>query len=531
MASPLWAANTIDPKNTGAADVVWGLLSQNKLENPLPDHLVLAEALIVGNTSEGVLAIDGGSSVTSRAGFGGISGEIGFGSSSWGKVSVRGAGSFWMNSGLLSVGNSGNAALNIEDGGAVSSDYGYINTSSSEATVLISGDGSIWTNANSLTVGNADTGRLTIENGGSATNTIGTIGEMSGSQGYAIVRGLGSSWTNSSSLYVGYRGSGELTVEDGGIVTARTLYASPNSLHGNGTIDVNGAVLDDIHLTFEEGQSLQRTIPFGTGGQLNLNLEETSSLGAGFKASGELTIANGMTIETGGGAFGILPGSSGKATVTGNGSTWTSQLMQVGVRGSGELVVDNGGRIFSTSGAVGSFPNFTSSQGKVIVSGAGSLWATTSNLRVGNRGRGEISVLDGGVISIGGNLILSSPSSSRLSITLDDLTDPHFEVAGTAQLSGVINVILQEGFRPARGAEFHLVRASSIAGLPVFAFDDAPLADGLYWDTSSFLADGTIRVANVVPEPSLSALMIVSFLVAFRRRLGNDRGFFLPFLR
>ena len=63
-------------------------------------------------------------------------------------VTVSGTGSTWTNSSALYVGYSGSGTLNITDGGAVSSTYGYIGyNSGSTGAVTVDGTGSTWTNS------------------------------------------------------------------------------------------------------------------------------------------------------------------------------------------------------------------------------------------------------------------------------------------------------------------------------------------------------------------------------------------------
>ena len=110
---------------------------------------------------------------------------------------------------------------------------------------------------------------------------------------------------------------------DGGAVTARTLYASLSNLLGNGTITTNGAVLD-ADLVFDGTHGLQQTLAFGSGGTLNLNLDGTGALGAGYKGTGTLRIADGVAVTSSTGYLGYNSGSTGTATVTGTGSKWTN---------------------------------------------------------------------------------------------------------------------------------------------------------------------------------------------------------------
>ena len=116
------AANTIDPNNTGATDVVRvGSFGTPvfTLTNPLPDPLNLgsiAPDLAVGDTASGELRIDNGSNVSCATAF------LGYHSGSTGVVTITGAGSQWTNSGNffnsgdLYVGYEGSGTLTVADG-------------------------------------------------------------------------------------------------------------------------------------------------------------------------------------------------------------------------------------------------------------------------------------------------------------------------------------------------------------------------------------------------------------------------------
>jgi T5SS/PEP-CTERM-associated repeat protein len=296
--------------------------------------------LDVGYLGGGALNIEAGGEVSNRDGY------LGNRTGSSGTATVSGAGSKWTNSETLFVGNSGSGTLNIEAGGEVSNVYGYLGSNTgSSGTATVTGAGSRWTDSYDLRVGNSGSGALNIEAGGEVSNRNGYLGSHPGSSGAATVRGTGSTWTNSGSLYVGNAGSGRLTVSDGGLVTAKTLYASLSDLVGNGTITAQGAVLD-ADLVFDATHGLQQTIAFGTGGTLNLSVDVTGTVGAGHRGNGTLRIADGVTVRTTSGYLGWHPGSSGTATVSGAGSTWTnSGSLYVGNAGNGKLIVSDGGLV------------------------------------------------------------------------------------------------------------------------------------------------------------------------------------------
>ena len=243
----------------------------------------------------------------------------------------------------------------------------------------------MWTNAGNLLVGESGSGGLRIENGGKVTDSYGYLGRNAGATGEATVTGAASSWTNTGDLEVGASGAGTLTVENGGSVSAGTLWAAPQDLVGNGTINATGLVAD-MDLVFDAldaTRGAQQTLAFGTGGALNLKVDgsgglgDRSSLGVGFNNAGTLSVGNGAKVTSLYGylGFGFGTGSSGSATVTGTGSRWTnSDGLTVGNYGSGTLMIENGGTVSDSSGDIA---RHSGSTGTVTVTGAGSTWTTT----------------------------------------------------------------------------------------------------------------------------------------------------------
>ncbi len=339
---------------------------------------------------------------------------------------AAGEGTYTLSGGTLSgtqyVGYLGTGTLTIKNGGQVSSGedhLGYLSGSTGTATVT--GDGSKWTSSYSLYVGRDGAGTLNIEAGGLVSNTWGYLGRWSGSIGTATVTGAGSTWANSIVLYVGYRGTGTLTVTDGGLVSARTLYASPSDLLGNGTITAHGAVLD-ADLVFDSTHGLTQALAFGAGGTLNLSVDGTGDLGAGHKGTGTLRIAAGRTVASDYGCLGYRSGSTGTATVTGDGSTWTnSGSLYVGDGGTGTLNIEAGGRVNSFSGLLGFYD--PASAGTATVTGDGSTWTNSNAIYVGYDGNGTLNVEAGGrVSSTWGHLGYSSGSTGTATVTGDGAT-------------------------------------------------------------------------------------------------------------
>jgi T5SS/PEP-CTERM-associated repeat protein len=356
----------------------------------------------IGVSSPGMVSVDGGSSLASSKGY------LGYNSGSTGTATITGTGSKWINTSELYVGSYGSGSLTIEAGGQVSSLRGYLgDKSDSTGTATVTGTGSKWTNSSDLYIGRYGSGALTVEAGGQVSNTNGYLGYYSGRTGTATVTGTGSKWTNSGDLHVGYNGSGALTVTDGGVVTARTLYALLSDLKGNGVITAKGAVLD-IDFVFDATHGLQLNIPFGLGGKIDMIFDGTGALGAGYKGTGSLRVAEGITVASAGGYLGYRSGATGMATITGAGSKWTnSGSLYVGYYGSGELSIEAGGQVSNFTGYL---------TGAVIVTGAGSKWTNNGSLNIGNLGSGVLAIAAGGQVS-STNGFLGYGSQSTATVT------------------------------------------------------------------------------------------------------------------
>jgi fibronectin-binding autotransporter adhesin len=248
------------------------------------------------------------------------------------------------------IGDTGAGALIVDGGSQLNSDSSRLAVSAgSTGTATITGVGSKWINSSSLNVGAFGSGAIRVEAGGLVSNTSGSLGNAAGSTGTATVTGVGSTWTNSSALSVGFFGTGALTVEDGGHVSAATLYASLENLHGNGTIAATTGAILDADLQFNAAHPAQAELEFGTGGTLTVTAAG-GNLGAGYKALGSLTISEGVVVSSSSGYLGYSLGSTGAATITGVGSTWTnSSALYVGHNGAGTLRVEDGGHVTATT--------------------------------------------------------------------------------------------------------------------------------------------------------------------------------------
>jgi len=99
--------------------------------------------------------------------------------------------------------------------------------------------------------------------------------------------------------------------------------------------------------------------------------------------------------------------------------------------------------------------------------------------------------------------------------TESGVTHDLFQVTGTAELAGTLEVALLDGFQPTAGDTFDILNVVTFVG----GFDDLTLpalSGGLVWDDAALYAEGRLAV---VPEPcSLALLLVGSLLLAGRRR-------------
>ena len=279
------------------------------------------------------------------------------------------------------IGNAGGKGVLILNGGSLDGVNGVVGADAgSTGEVTLKGLDAAWTNTDTLIVGGSGTGTLTILEGTTASNTDGVIGNAAGSIGTVVVDGklgnVSSTWTNTGVLIVGGAGTGTLVISNGGLVNSGLSMVGATT-GAVGTVTVDGA-----------GSTWVSTGGLIVGGNIN-----NSSGG-----NGTLTISNGGTVTSpGGGAVGYSVDSTGKATVTGAGSSWTSPgALFVGFDGNGTLNISAGGKVSGDDLLVGTNAG---SAGAITVDGAGSALAMAINAVIGNVGTGSLAIIHGGTVS------------------------------------------------------------------------------------------------------------------------------------
>ena len=376
-----------------------------------------ANSLYLGYSNNSQLIIQGSNTLSTTNAY------LGYNTGVEGLVAVFGASASWSNSGSLTVGHDGTSTLRVEDGGT-------LNVAGGTGTlVLASGSGSgtlnIGTN-NAAGVLNAAT-----VTGGSGTATL-NFNHTDGAY-YFTTDGTssGAAIAITGSTAVNHIGSGKTTLTGNNTYTGGTTV-SAGTLQGN-TTSLQGAITNNAAVSFNQvADGTYAGDMSGTGaltkiggGILTLTGANTYSGDTTVKAGtlavsgtgriGGVTLANlrvgrtsgdngTLVIEAGGQVGsdwayigGSFPGSTGVATVTGAGSTWTtSNTLYAGHGGRGTLTISNGGKVSNDEGEIG---YFTGSIGSVTVTGSGSEWENTGELIVANFGNATLTIADGGRVS------------------------------------------------------------------------------------------------------------------------------------
>lgn len=217
-------------------------------------------------------------------------------------------------------------------------------------------------------------GSLTISDYYTVDSRYGLIGDQQGSFGTVTVRG---DWNILQNLEVGRRGQGILRIEEGSAVTVQgqttagrvfnnssaiefnngelntgTLAVFPSQLHGNGTIHTQGLIADGFDLLFDAQHGTTQTIRLNSQPDqdvlIHLNHDRNSTLGAGYKGDGTLTIRDGVQVDSLDGSLSYYDASSGTADVSGEGTRWRiHRQLDVGRAGDGILTIRDGALVMT----------------------------------------------------------------------------------------------------------------------------------------------------------------------------------------
>ena len=263
-----------------------------------------------------------------------------------------------------------------------------------QETVIGAGGGSQaspWTipGTGALNVGSSQNGRLEIGAGGRVESNSASIGVDATGDGEVLVTGAGATWDNQSSLRLGVDGTGRLRVEDGGtVIMGGTSFIGVFS-GSSGTLTVTGA---------------------GSGVQAQNNLE----IGDG--GTGIVQVQNGGAVTVSGASLiGSAAGAQATVTVSGAGSSWTTQRLSAGFSGEGTLTVSDGATLQSADALIA---DQTGSTGETLITGAGSRWTNSGPIRIGSRGEGLLRIEDGAEMTTSSFAILGAAVGAEGTVTI-----------------------------------------------------------------------------------------------------------------
>jgi T5SS/PEP-CTERM-associated repeat protein len=287
-------------------------------------------------------------------------------------------------------------------------------------------------------------------------NVAGYIGQYGNSTNNSVtVNGAGSEWKVSSWLRVGVAGSGNfLSITNGGRVQSASGGIGFESSSFENTVEVSGTdsiwnTTDSINvgargrgnvLNITEGgrarstfgnigrfasASGNRVLIDGAGSlwECSTNLYVGGNQDGGTGGSGNsLAISNGGRVASSHGYIGLVNNASNNiVTVSGTGSVWTnSAQLRIGLWGAGNVLsIHSGGHVDCTFGSIGGWSDSVSN--KVLVSDSGSVWNIDTALNVATHGNhSSLIITNGGkVLSNAGYIGVGVSSSNNTAIICD----------------------------------------------------------------------------------------------------------------
>ena len=141
-------------------------------------------------------------------------------------------------------------------------------------------------------------------------------------------------------------------------------------------------------------------------------LNSSQKLQVGINGGSTLMITGGSAINSSGALLGNGLGSSGRVRLTGSGTQWVnSGDLRVGGAGTGNLRIENGAQVRNQTAWIAGSPNSL-----VVVTGPGSRWDTTGRLEVGDNGGQALQVFATAVVSSGSTFVGSTGSTALIEV-------------------------------------------------------------------------------------------------------------------
>ena len=237
--------------------------------------------LTIGVDFSGTLAVSGGGDVSNAYGY------VGRYAGGSGMVTVTGAGSTWVNS-FLTVGDVGEADLEIRDGGYLYSDSCRVSyQAGSYAEVDVLGENTTWDNPGWLAAGIGGVAAMTVADGGLLDVGGLYLGHTHSAEATTLeITGPGAD-VQADVLHLGANGWGMVTVDnDGALNTATTYVAREAGSKGSAAVWGGGA-------WHETGTLYVGGSDAGPGGTALVRVASGGSI----RVDGEVFVWGGGTVE------------------------------------------------------------------------------------------------------------------------------------------------------------------------------------------------------------------------------------------
>jgi T5SS/PEP-CTERM-associated repeat protein len=304
-------------------------------------------------------------------------------------------------------GSATNNTLSIE-GGMLSNAALTVGSSAGSVgnNVTVTGSGSTLYGG-AFTVGDSGSSNsLLIRSGAIVTNATTTIGDATAGTYNSVVLN-GATWTNSG-VTVGWQGSyNRLVISNGAKFVGTTLGIGMLTGGSSNSVLITDSgtavtLANWIRLGDNSGSQSYNQLVISNGAQV-VNAANSTAVGNDADASHNLVI-----VTDPGSTWTLTPGSGAGFTI-GRAATATGFY--------NGLILTNGGKLISPLGNIG---GGSTSNGFVIVTGAGSMWTNTGALTIGTTGRSNmLSVVNGGTVvnSIGTVGSTSTSSNNYVLVT------------------------------------------------------------------------------------------------------------------
>lgn len=246
-----------------------------------------------------------------------------------------------------------------------------------------------------LGINNAGSGSLLMTEGSSLTGSSWLrIGDAAGSTGTATISGAGTFISMSSFCHVGSGGDGTLTVDDGATAQFGNVSVSANDRvneNGTGAATISGA---------------------------DTTLDVDGFLWVGRSGSGTMDITNGASVTVSNEVrAGRTSEGDGVITVSGPGSSLSADSFSyIGSDGIGTVNVSDGGSYFT--GTHFRLGMEEGAEGYSQLTGQDSSIESGSYTYIGNRGYGELEILDGATFTTGSSFRIGKEASGSGIVTM-----------------------------------------------------------------------------------------------------------------